>query len=110
MSQRVKAATPNPRRQFVEKLAERRAREEDLLAAAVDALDARATAQAEIERSDEILRSALADLAAMGFTPDDLANILGTETVEFGGRRRRRSEHPVTASAPASDTPVTADA
>lgn len=65
-----------PRRQVAERLRERRAREEALIVSALDALGRRAAALDEVAAAGQALSSAIRDLEVMGFSRDDLAQVL----------------------------------
>jgi hypothetical protein len=77
-------ATPAlARRQVAERLRERRGREESLIVSAIDALARRAAALDEAASASQVLKTAVHDLAAMGISRDELAQILDVPSHEL---------------------------
>src|ERR1700687_4286351 len=72
------------RRQVAERLRERREREEQLIVSAADALGRRGTALQPAASADHVLGIAIRDLQSMGFTLDDVAEVLDVPVDELG--------------------------
>jgi phosphatidylserine/phosphatidylglycerophosphate/cardiolipin synthase-like enzyme len=64
------------RRQVAERLRSRREKEEQLIVSAADALGRRAAALEEAKAAGQVLTTAIGDLEALGFSRDDLAQVL----------------------------------
>jgi hypothetical protein len=71
------------RRQVAERLRERREREEQLIVSAADALGRRITALEEAVAADHVLATAIRDLHNLGFTLDDVAEVLDVTVEEL---------------------------
>jgi hypothetical protein len=80
---RRSSAAVTARRQVAERLRERREREEQLIVSAADALGQRITALEQAAAADQGLATAIRDLQSMGFTLDDVAEVLDVSVEEL---------------------------
>jgi hypothetical protein len=79
------------RRQVADRLRQRREREEELVVAAADGLARRAAALHEANEAGEAAGAAITALQAMGFTLDDLAEVLDVSLEDLTGRTAPKS-------------------
>ena len=92
------------------KLAERRAREDELIDTVTGALVAREEATKALGDAEAAITDAVAGLAELGIGRDELAAILEVPAEQLGGRTRARARKAVAdtaASMPPADAPAT---
>jgi predicted HTH domain antitoxin len=92
VSSKRKSPSANARQRAGARLAQRRAREEDLVVAAANAVDRKAAARAELADADIALGVAVNALVEMGFTVEEVVHIIDVETSELPAEVTRRRQ------------------